>query len=1270
MGIPALFRWLSTKYPKTTSQCVEEVPVEINGTVVPVDTTQPNPNGEEFDNLYLDMNGIIHPCCHPEDRPAPATEDEMYVEIFRYMERIMSIVRPRKVLYMAIDGVAPRAKMNQQRSRRFRAAQEEEIKRADEERIRKEWEAAGDRPPLPAEDKKQHFDSNCITPGTPFMDRLAICLRYYVVRQLNSDPGWRNIKVVLSDASVPGEGEHKIMDYIRRSRNQPGYDANTSHVLYGLDADLIMLALATHEPHFKILREDVFFKDGKQDGCFLCGQSGHRAAECRSMTKAEPPSSTAVKPYIFLHVSILREYLEAELSVSELPFAWNIERALDDWVFLCFFVGNDFLPHLPSLEIREGAIDQLINIWKRKLPAWGGYLTDAGDIDLKRVEDVMGELGKVEDVTFQKRRDEEERKREGRLRRKKQQREATQRRDDAREGDGPPAIVSRMADVVSYPVRGVSREERAQTNRQAVAAFKAPGTLDANKAAAQMLRARLSAGTAKKDAVSAPDTPSADTPSADAVSPAKSAGHKRPATDDEDNVAGGAGGTDAADTDAAAGADEVVQEPPTKRIAIEATAEAGDAADGDKDQAMADTTEAAEPAAIQDLFEEEEEEEEEEVIEESMTVAEVPIPKVHHLAKPKKPDVDSDEEAPEDDVRLWETGWKERYYRNKFNVDLGDRKFRAEVVTAYVEGLCWVLKYYYQGVQSWKWFYPYHYAPFASDFDFVGSLEIKFELGTPFRPVEQLMGVFPAASRPHIPPVLHPLMINDDSEIIDFYPATFPIDLNGKKYAWQGVALLPFIEEERLLKAIEPLYERFTAEERRRNRFGDEIVIVGGSHAFAGDLEALYGHGVEPTDLVPIDPVKSGGMFGFVRADPAVSLPGSTYESPLLARGLEDIAGNTAITAVYVMPVVPVGSKYRAHLLGGAKMPPRVLSRDDVYAVKMGYHARGSRGGGRGGRGGRGGGFHTFDQMVVQRMTGMGPGGRRDDYGGGRGAAVAVTVTAAAVEEILVGVASDTTIIGATTAMAVETGKAVTETAAMTVTTATTGTIAMVDRLAVDPTARTTREAVGMAAVAGWWWIWRQQGHVIWRRGGGGYNTYSGSGYGGGYTPSATYGYQQQQQQPQGPQQGYAAQPPVYGAANYAYGGAAQAYPQAAYGQPAPLLPGMPQPPMYGQPTAYGAPFPPALPGVPALPLPAGDGASVVANLLSQLPGGQQILNNLGAPPQYPGQWTGYSAPAGQQQQQQQPPQRPPGGNLGWSRNVSSGRGGSQPRGGRGNGRH
>ncbi|KRT81801.1 hypothetical protein AMK59_5283, partial [Oryctes borbonicus] len=158
-------------------------------------------------------------------------------------------------------------------------------------------------------------------------------------------------------ANVPGEGEHKIMDYIRKQRGQPDHDPNTRHCLCGADADLIMLGLATHEPNFTIIREE--FKPNKPRPCDLCGQIGHDLKSCsgieNNMSSEQENILGSEGEFIFVRLNVLREYLERELAMPNLPFTYDFDRVLDDWVFMCFFVGNDFLPHLPSLEIREGA---------------------------------------------------------------------------------------------------------------------------------------------------------------------------------------------------------------------------------------------------------------------------------------------------------------------------------------------------------------------------------------------------------------------------------------------------------------------------------------------------------------------------------------------------------------------------------------------------------------------------------------------------------------------------------------------------------------------------------------------------------------------------------------------------------------------------------------------------------------------------------------------------------------------------------------------------
>jgi 5'-3' exoribonuclease 1 len=144
------------------------------------------------------------------------------------------MIKPKKVFFMAVDGVAPRAKMNQQRARRFRAGRD---------RVKKLKTIAEKTGQTLKEIIAHHFDTNGITPGTTFMANLDEQLKYFINIKLTTDPLWKDVDIHLSGHLTPGEGEHKIMEFIRYTRSQPGYDINTRHCLYGLDADLVCVLI-------------------------------------------------------------------------------------------------------------------------------------------------------------------------------------------------------------------------------------------------------------------------------------------------------------------------------------------------------------------------------------------------------------------------------------------------------------------------------------------------------------------------------------------------------------------------------------------------------------------------------------------------------------------------------------------------------------------------------------------------------------------------------------------------------------------------------------------------------------------------------------------------------------------------------------------------------------------------------------------------------------------------------------------------------------------
>uniref|UniRef100_A0A803KR84 Xrn1 helical domain-containing protein n=1 Tax=Chenopodium quinoa TaxID=63459 RepID=A0A803KR84_CHEQI len=191
-----------------------------------------------------------------------------------------------------------------------------------------------------------------------------------------------------------------------------------------------------------------------------------------------------------------------------------------------------------------------------------------------------------------------------------------------------------------------------------------------------------------------------------------------------------------------------------------------------------------------------------------------------------------------DKVKLGSLGWKLRYYKHKFNVEdsNGMENVRKEIVHKYTEGLCWVLLYYYSGIPSWNWYYPKYYGPFASDLKGLASVKVRFQKGSPFKPFDQLMAVLPPKSAHALPTVYQELMTDSCSSIIKFYPIDFEVDVDGKRFLWQGICKLPFIDEEKLLNATKQAEQKVMDSEAARNVQSTNKSFTRDSNSFKRDL--------------------------------------------------------------------------------------------------------------------------------------------------------------------------------------------------------------------------------------------------------------------------------------------------------------------------------------------------------------------------------------------------------------------------------------------------
>ena len=216
--------------------------------------TQSHPNIIKHDiinttnRLFLDFNCGIHRCAQEllsvskisTDHDIDIFEDKLITKSIDYIKYIVNIIKPIDLIYISIDGVAPFTKMFQQRKRRYLSVWRNEMNG-----VENKW------------------TSNCISPGTQFMKKLNIALSSFKDIYIN-EIECNNI--IVSDSSEPGEGEFKIFNYI----NNHKFDMSYTDVIYGLDADLIMLSILSFNTRKFLLREfDIYEKNTQYKDSFI-----------------------------------------------------------------------------------------------------------------------------------------------------------------------------------------------------------------------------------------------------------------------------------------------------------------------------------------------------------------------------------------------------------------------------------------------------------------------------------------------------------------------------------------------------------------------------------------------------------------------------------------------------------------------------------------------------------------------------------------------------------------------------------------------------------------------------------------------------------------------------------------------------------------------------------------------------------------------------------------------------------------------------------------
>lgn len=353
MGIPSYFSHVLKKYPRVIKR-LSELPC--------------------INNLYLDCNGMIYDVVrqmqYSPDKQAEY-EAELLQRICDSIDACIAIMRPTNSVFIAFDGVAPVAKLNQQRERRYKSwylGEMESQRRRDITAQNQKTGVKGGRiePPKPA------WNTSAITPGTKFMNLLHVKLAEHFDA---SNPAALNARynlsggagIIVSSSKEPGEGEHKLFEYIREHAAQ--HAAETT-VIYGLDADLIMLCMS----HLHISRGIYLYRETPE---FV--RSINVALDEKERYYMDIPEfADAILENLRFPIPLPHPPGKGAARKEPLGVWGALVAPQLDYIFICFMLGNDFMPHFPSLNIRTTGIATLLEAYRATI-APGETITRQGN---------------------------------------------------------------------------------------------------------------------------------------------------------------------------------------------------------------------------------------------------------------------------------------------------------------------------------------------------------------------------------------------------------------------------------------------------------------------------------------------------------------------------------------------------------------------------------------------------------------------------------------------------------------------------------------------------------------------------------------------------------------------------------------------------------------------------------------------------------------------------------------------------------------------------